>query len=147
MSIHVCIIHTDRHHFMITLHWSLKFIFTDLCLSVLNLQVDVVSGVSVCLLRAPHGVHVLVVVCPVVVRAGGPVVTVREAVTVSAPEKGKTVMVRMNEKTFTSEALIWAGLTCILSCPCPRPCSCRPCSWWRRACLGTWTSPTAACSS
>ena len=74
--------------------------------SVLNLQVDVVSGVSVCLLGAPHGVHVLVVVCPVVVRAGGPVVTVREAVSVSAPEKGTTVMVRMNKKTFTSKAVI-----------------------------------------
>ena len=60
--------------------------------SVPNLQVDVVSGVSVCLLGAPHGVHVLVVVCPVVVRAGGPVVTVREAVSVPAPEKRTTVI-------------------------------------------------------
>ena len=52
-----------------------------------NLQIDVVSGVSVCLLRAPHGVHVLVVVCPVVVSAGGPVVAVRQAVPIPAPEK------------------------------------------------------------
>ena len=50
------------------------------------LQIDIVSGVSVWLLRAPHGVDVLVVVCPVVVGAGGPVVAVREAVPVPAPE-------------------------------------------------------------
>ena len=122
--------------------------------SFLNLQVDVVSGVSVCLLGAPHGVHVLVVICPVVVRAGGPVVAVREAVPVPAPEKWTTVMKRMNGETTRTIYILFVqlpslpvSLTCIRSCLCPRPCSCRPCSWWRRACRGTWTSPTAACSS
>ena len=66
--------------------------------SVLRLQVDVVSGVSVSLLRAPHGVHVLVVVGPVVVCAGGPVVAVGETVPVPAPEKTAKVMEEMHIK-------------------------------------------------
>ena len=49
-------------------------------------EVDVISAVSVCLLRTPHRVHVLVVVSPVVVGAGpGPVVRVRQTVSVSTP--------------------------------------------------------------
>ena len=41
----------------------------------------------------------MVVICPVVVRAGGPVVAVREAVPVPAPEKWTTVMKRINRET------------------------------------------------
>ena len=72
---------------------------------VQNLQIDVVSGVSVCLLRAPHGVHVLVVICPVVVSAGGPVVAVREAVPIPAPEEKRNVIVIHEYKQFSSELL------------------------------------------
>ena len=58
-----------------------------LCINLIvsSLEIDVVPGVSVALLGTPDGVDLLVVVSPVVVSGGGPVVAVGETVSVSVP--------------------------------------------------------------
>ena len=64
------------------------WVFTILCLYKwfsASLEVHIIPGVSVALLRTPHRVDLLVIVSPVVVSGGGPVVAVRETVAIPAP--------------------------------------------------------------
>ena len=53
-----------------------------------SLEVHIIPGVSVALLGTSHRVDLLVVVSPVVVSGGGPVVAVRQTVSIPAPVAG-----------------------------------------------------------
>ena len=64
------------------------WVFTILCLYKwvsASLEVHIIPGVSVALLRTPHRINLLVVVSPVVVSGSGPVVAVRQTVAIPAP--------------------------------------------------------------
>ena len=52
---------------------------------VASLEVHIIPGVSVALLRTSHRVDLLVVISPVVVSGRGPVVAVRKTVAIPAP--------------------------------------------------------------
>ena len=76
--------------FKLSLGSPVEHVRYGLCINLIegSLEIDVVPGVSVALLGTPDGVDLLVVVSPVVVSGGGPVVAVRQTVPVSAPVAG-----------------------------------------------------------
>ena len=53
-----------------------------------SLEVHIIPGVSVALLRTPHRVDLLIIISPIVVSGGGPVIAVRQTVTIPAPVAG-----------------------------------------------------------
>ena len=67
----------------------LYYVYVYICIrAVASLEVHIIPGVSVALLGTPHRIDLLVVVSPVVVSRGCPVVAVRQTVPIPAPVAG-----------------------------------------------------------